>query len=175
MGWFRVQGNVLIIEDFPTEDEGLRFNLPVLGATDSALKFYGEDRLKRLLNGIAAQMNAHSSPFLRGESLPKSIPAQKFPPSDFPPPAKLESKAAAPRKRFEREGCPLCGQRNVLSNRHHLAPKVNGKIKEGPTLRICLCCHKAIHDYFTNEELRDVYNTEQSLKEALRRAKEEPK
>ena len=46
-------------------------------------------------------------------------------------------------------------------NSHHVVPK-SKKGKE--TIDICLACHNTIHDIFTNNELRDTYNTPERLK-----------
>ena len=47
-------------------------------------------------------------------------------------------------------------------NRHHLVPGAKGG-KE--TARVHRVCHRFIHATFTNNELRDVYNTTERLKD----------
>ena len=56
--------------------------------------------------------------------------------------------------------CPLCARTATYSSSHHFVPKSKGG-KE--TTEICVPCHESIHDLFTNNELRDVYNTPESL------------
>lgn len=46
-------------------------------------------------------------------------------------------------------------------NSHHVVPKSKGG---RDTIEICIPCHNTIHDIFTNNELRDVYNTPEALK-----------
>ena len=58
--------------------------------------------------------------------------------------------------------CPLCNRNAVYSNRNHFLPRSKGG-KE--TTEICIPCHNTIHDIFTNNELRDVYNTPEALKD----------
>lgn len=158
MGYFQVKGNVLVLSDFETP-EG-KFNLALLVATDSALKFYGDERVKQLLNGAAALLNAYGTKHTKGA--PPKIPKEIS-----------ELVLAKPKSVSRRRECPLCGQRDVLTNRHHLHPRVNGEPKLGPIIFTCRSCHDAIHSYFTNEELRNIYNTENSLKEALKRVIQE--
>ena len=57
--------------------------------------------------------------------------------------------------------CPLCDRDADYTNRHHVTPRSKGgKITE----EICVPCHNTIHKIYTNNELRDVYNTIESLK-----------
>lgn len=57
--------------------------------------------------------------------------------------------------------CPLCDCDVDCHNDHHFVPKAKGgKVKQA----ICLRCHNTIHDLFTNNELRDTYNTVEALK-----------
>lgn len=57
--------------------------------------------------------------------------------------------------------CPLCEREVDMFDDHHLVPKSKkGKV----TITICRPCHNAIHDYFTNNELRDEYNTVEKLR-----------
>lgn len=57
--------------------------------------------------------------------------------------------------------CPLCHRDTDLVNDHHFVPRAKGG-KEKTS--ICLPCHNTIHDLFTNNELRDIYNTPGALK-----------
>ena len=52
--------------------------------------------------------------------------------------------------------CPLCKRDVLYVNSHHGIPKSKGG-KE--TTEICVPCHNTIHDLFSNNELRDSYNT----------------
>jgi 5-methylcytosine-specific restriction protein A len=56
--------------------------------------------------------------------------------------------------------CPLCKRDVDYFNSHHFLPKSKGG-KE--TTDICIPCHNTIHDLFTNNELRDNYNTPETL------------
>ena len=65
--------------------------------------------------------------------------------------------------------CELCGLECELT-KHHLIPqsRIRNKykdIKEDPSnlLWICRSCHDQIHAMFDNTELRDLYNTKESL------------
>lgn len=57
--------------------------------------------------------------------------------------------------------CPLCNRNSKYANEHHFVPKSKGG---KDTTQICVPCHNTIHDIFSNNELRDVYNTPESLK-----------
>ncbi len=46
---------------------------------------------------------------------------------------------------------------------HHLQPEERA---ESPTVMLCRPCHKQIHALFTNEELREDYDTVDSLRSA---------
>ena len=66
--------------------------------------------------------------------------------------------------------CELCQCEIDELTVHHLIPKSRIKnkykeIKEDPNnlLWICRSCHDQIHALFTNTELRDIYNTKESL------------
>ena len=48
---------------------------------------------------------------------------------------------------------------------HHLVPENR---RESPTVTLCRPCHKQIHTLFTNEELRESYDTVEKLREADR-------
>lgn len=48
---------------------------------------------------------------------------------------------------------------------HHLRPEERA---ESPTVMLCRPCHKQIHALFTNEELRESYDTIQALRDADR-------
>lgn len=55
--------------------------------------------------------------------------------------------------------CPLCLQREA-KQRHHLVPRqVGGKGKPNNSLRICKFCHRALHAFCTNQQLKESYNT----------------
>jgi 5-methylcytosine-specific restriction endonuclease McrA len=60
--------------------------------------------------------------------------------------------------------CPLC-ERIIPDGRylekHHLVPRAKGG-KE--TEFLCIDCGNQVHELFTNNELRDVYNTIEALK-----------
>jgi hypothetical protein len=61
-------------------------------------------------------------------------------------------------------GCQLCG-RDVETTRHHLVPKSR---KESPIVRLCSPCHRQVHASFTHHELKQRYNTIESLRDAER-------
>jgi hypothetical protein len=64
--------------------------------------------------------------------------------------------------------CPMC-QRSHISDYmtlHHLFPSVGLLPKDGPTIYICSTCHTVIHFVHTNEELRFVYNSLETLLES---------
>ncbi len=48
---------------------------------------------------------------------------------------------------------------------HHLRPEERAS---SPTVQLCRPCHKQIHALFTNSELRDNYDTIESLRTASR-------
>jgi hypothetical protein len=50
---------------------------------------------------------------------------------------------------------------------HHLRPE---RRRESPTVLLCRPCHDQIHAVFTNEELREEYDTIEALREAPRLA-----
>lgn len=57
--------------------------------------------------------------------------------------------------------CPLCNREADYFSSHHLIPKSKcGKITE----EICVPCHNTIHKIYTNNELRDSYNTIDSIR-----------
>lgn len=60
--------------------------------------------------------------------------------------------------------CPLCGRvtPEQYREKHHLTPK-SKKGKE--TKPVCIDCGDQVHALFTNNELRDQYNTIRALKE----------
>ena len=71
--------------------------------------------------------------------------------------------------------CALC-QRIVPDERiddpqvvqeHHLRPE---RRAESPTVLLCRPCHDQIHAVFTNDELREEYDTIEALREADRLA-----
>ncbi|MXR52276.1 hypothetical protein GRX03_11765 [Halovenus sp. WSH3] len=69
--------------------------------------------------------------------------------------------------------CALCRRRipdeRIADPRvvqeHHLRPE---RRAESPTVTLCRPCHKQIHALFTNEELREGYDTVDSLRTASR-------
>ena len=68
-----------------------------------------------------------------------------------------------------KQTCALCGAKCALT-KHHLVPQVRCKnkykeIKEDPSnlLWICDACHGHIHATFSENELRDLYNTKEKL------------
>ncbi|MEM4780348.1 MAG: hypothetical protein QXG03_02095 [Halalkalicoccus sp.] len=61
-------------------------------------------------------------------------------------------------------GCELCG-REIETTTHHLIPKNR---KESPTVQLCQPCHRQVHASFTHHELKQEYDTIESLREADR-------
>ncbi|WP_254537480.1 hypothetical protein [Halomarina litorea] len=67
--------------------------------------------------------------------------------------------------------CQLCRRRfpdELLTDpqaiqRHHLVPENR---KESPTVTLCRPCHAQVHATFTNEELREDYDTLDALRDA---------
>lgn len=67
--------------------------------------------------------------------------------------------------RIEKIYCKMCGREipdKRCLERHHLTPVAKGG-KE--TDSVCIDCGDQIHMLFTNNELRDVYNSIEKLKE----------
>lgn len=71
----------------------------------------------------------------------------------------------------ENQKCEICGCSHNIE-KHHLVPqskchstKYSKKLKndESNFLWICKNCHDTLHSYFTNNELRDLYSTKESL------------
>lgn len=69
----------------------------------------------------------------------------------------------------ESEKCELCGSNEKLT-KHHLVPKLKCKgklagIKENSSniIMICDMCHRTIHAYFNENELRDNLNSVEKL------------
>jgi hypothetical protein len=69
--------------------------------------------------------------------------------------------------------CALC-RREIYEERisdsgavqeHHLIPENRA---ESPTVDLCRPCHKQIHAVFTNEEIRESYDTVDALRDADR-------
>ena len=67
------------------------------------------------------------------------------------------------------ETCALCGDTENLT-RHHLIPQVRCKNKyreikndRSNILIVCQTCHSKIHATFSENELRDIYNTRDAL------------
>jgi hypothetical protein len=69
--------------------------------------------------------------------------------------------------------CGLCRRRipderladTQAIQEHHLRPE---RRAESPTVMLCRPCHDQIHAVFTNEELRESYDTVEALREADR-------
>ncbi|MEF8780016.1 MAG: hypothetical protein V5A46_05005 [Haloferacaceae archaeon] len=71
--------------------------------------------------------------------------------------------------------CELCGRvvpheriddPQVLQE-HHLVPENRA---ESPTVTLCRPCHRQVHAVFTNDELRDSYDTIEALRDSDRMA-----
>jgi hypothetical protein len=63
------------------------------------------------------------------------------------------------------DNCPLCGRPLAEpKNKHHLIPKSKGG-KNIPPVWMHKICHDKIHSVFTENELRDYYNTAERLQE----------
>ncbi len=66
---------------------------------------------------------------------------------------------------MENNICVICGRElgneNTIS-KHHLIPKSKGG-KNTPTILIHNICHQKIHSVFSENELRDEYNTVEKL------------
>jgi hypothetical protein len=70
--------------------------------------------------------------------------------------------------------CALCRRRfedpvadPQAFQEHHLVPE---RRAESPTVTLCRPCHDQVHALFTNEELRESYDTIESLRDADRLA-----
>jgi hypothetical protein len=69
--------------------------------------------------------------------------------------------------------CALCRRRfpdavdadTNAFQQHHLRPE---RRAESPTVTLCRPCHDQIHALFTNEELRESFDTVEALREADR-------
>jgi hypothetical protein len=55
----------------------------------------------------------------------------------------------------------------AVVQKHHLVPENRA---ESPTVMLCRPCHEQIHALFTNEELRESYDTVEALRGAPRLA-----
>jgi hypothetical protein len=64
--------------------------------------------------------------------------------------------------------CPLCERAGVSTTEHHFIPRAKGGKEK---TAICIACHNTIHDLFTNNELRDMFNTPEALRTSERFAK----
>ena len=66
---------------------------------------------------------------------------------------------------MEPEKCAIChrelGTENI--SRHHLVPKSKGGTF-GDTIMIHNICHQKIHSLFTEKELKETYNTPETLR-----------
>ena len=65
--------------------------------------------------------------------------------------------------------CALCKRETPLTE-HHLTPKQATRRKSkrhrsdlGPTLLLCMACHKQIHKLYSNRELANYYSTLEDL------------
>jgi len=63
--------------------------------------------------------------------------------------------------------CALCRRHgpDLPTERHHLVPENRA---ESPVAEVCPPCHEQLHALFTNEELRESYDTVAALREADR-------
>lgn len=63
--------------------------------------------------------------------------------------------------------CALCGRygQGLPLERHHLVPENR---RESPVAMVCSPCHDQLHALFTNEELREAYDTVEKLRGADR-------
>ena len=61
--------------------------------------------------------------------------------------------------------CPLCNRYHKYDymSQHHLLPKVGNMKKESLIVYICNTCHKVLHFCHTNIQLRDKYNSIESI------------
>ena len=64
--------------------------------------------------------------------------------------------------------CVLCKREgdDDLFERHHLYPGKKRR-KSEETIWVCVTCGDQIHNMFSNQELRDTYNTADSLKSGM--------
>jgi 5-methylcytosine-specific restriction endonuclease McrA len=64
-----------------------------------------------------------------------------------------------------KESCSLCGRvipsKDYLE-KHHLTPRSKGGKETAP---VCIDCGNQVHQLFTNNELRDKYNSIEALRE----------
>ena len=65
--------------------------------------------------------------------------------------------------------CVLCRRRgpDLPTERHHLRPE---RRAESPVVEVCSPCHDQLHALFTNEELREQFDSAAALREADRMA-----
>ena len=56
--------------------------------------------------------------------------------------------------------CEFCGM-PVPTIKHHIVPRCKGGEKTADT---CVCCESFIHGTWTHQQLRDIYNTVDSIK-----------
>jgi hypothetical protein len=63
------------------------------------------------------------------------------------------------------DACALCERTGVPLERHHLVPESRA---ESPVATVCPPCHRQLHATFTNEELRESYDTVEALRESDR-------
>ncbi len=63
--------------------------------------------------------------------------------------------------------CKLCEREMEQLTLHHLMPRQATKRKKaepGPTIAICLACHRQIHNLFSNKDLADNFNLVEKLR-----------
>ncbi|MFQ3319546.1 MAG: 5-methylcytosine-specific restriction protein A [Natronomonas sp.] len=65
--------------------------------------------------------------------------------------------------------CAICRRHGpaLPTERHHLVPENR---KQSPVIEVCTPCHKQLHALFTNEELREAFDTAEALRDADRMA-----
>jgi 5-methylcytosine-specific restriction protein A len=63
--------------------------------------------------------------------------------------------------------CSVCLRTgsDLPTERHHLVPENR---KHSPVAEVCTPCHKQLHALFTNDELREDFDTVEALREADR-------
>jgi len=63
--------------------------------------------------------------------------------------------------------CPICNREipNGKSDTHHLIP-VSKKGRTGPTVELHRICHDKIHSLWDNNQLKNTYNTVNSMLES---------
>ena len=77
------------------------------------------------------------------------------------------NKKRTPKKGYGK--CCLCENCPVRMTKHHLVPVAVLRLHHYETYRtikICFRCHRTLHQLYTNEELREQFNTTNKLKRA---------